>query len=55
MRAVFPIIFLCMVCGVLSTLVVSGDDEQIPQGDPLQVSLNKILAHGPTQVPRAVR
>ncbi len=39
MRRMMLLILICMLAGVLSTLVVPGSDEQVPPGDPLEESL----------------
>ena len=41
MRLVMMLILLCMIAGVLSTLMVPGSNEQIPAGDPLEESLRQ--------------
>jgi hypothetical protein len=40
MRLVMMLILVCMVVGLLSTLMVPGSNEQIPAGDPLEESLS---------------
>ena len=40
MRIVMVLIVVCMIAGVLSTIVVPGSDEQIPAGSPLEEPFN---------------
>lgn len=39
MRMVMILILSCMILGLLSTLMVTGSDEQVPAGDPLEEGL----------------
>jgi len=33
------LVLLCMVASILTLLILPGDDDQVPSGDPLEESL----------------